>query len=558
MVEKYSTWEVNVQDKTLQEELLGMKQNGTTIHEHFYQDLAFGTGGLRGILGVGPNRMNIHVVARVTQGYSLYLKEKKEQPSVAIAYDSRINSLLFAQTALEVFTGNGIKVFIYPKLMPTPALSFAVRNLACDGGIVITASHNPSCYNGYKVYGADGCQITSKVAKEIAASMEKVDYFDNIHRMEQRQSFSEGLAMVIDNSTEEAYQKAISRSSILPKNADKNISIVYTPLHGAGISCVPDCLARNGFHNVILVEEQQKPDGTFPTCSSPNPEEKEALTAGIHLARMKKADLVLATDPDCDRVGVAVLDEHEYHLLNGNQIGVLLLDFICFMKTKQNTMPLNPIVVKTIVTTPMVKRVTEDYHVSLIDVLTGFKYIGEQIGILEKKQELERFLFGLEESHGYLSTTEVRDKDGVNSSLLLCEMTSFWKSQGKSLVQRLDYLYQKYGYYQEKQTSMLFEGSEGQRAMLEYMEEKRQPIVQLFGRKVITTTDFLTQISTNSEGLKEKVDLPKTNMLRWELEGNVTVMLRPSGTEPKIKIYYSVAEESREKSLEVLGKMNFS
>lgn len=547
MKETYEQWQRKVTDPVLKEQLNSLSEEER--HECFYRPLEFGTGGLRGVLGVGTNRMNIHVVARATQGYSQYLNENFENPSVAVAYDSRINSTLFAKVASEVFAGNGIKVYFYPHLMPTPALSFAVRELKCQGGIVVTASHNPAKYNGYKVYGPDGCQVTTQGAKAISKAMESVDYFDGIKTLPFDKA--EGKIQFIGQETIDRYQEAMARTSLLPKEVKRDLSIVYTPLHGAGISCVPDCLKGQGFDKITLVEEQKEPDGNFPTCPFPNPEERDTLALGLDWSQKVNSDLLLATDPDCDRVGIAVRHQGDYPLLSGNQTGVLLLDFICLMRQQQNTMPQNPVAVKTIVTTPMAESVAKDYGVSLVDVLTGFKYIGEQIGLLEDKS---RYIFGFEESYGYLSTPEVRDKDAVNASLLICEMVAYWKSQGKTLVDRRDELYEKYGFFQERLLSFAFEGSAGFHALQDFMKKQRATPDTVLNRKVLWATDFETGIRQGETG-QETMDLPKSNVLRWEVEGGSTLILRPSGTEPKLKIYLSVAEKTAEESTALLDQL---
>jgi len=473
-IEKYSLWLNKARDDSqVLDELQAIEGDAAAIEDRFYRDLEFGTGGLRGVLGAGTNRMNIYTVAKATQGLSNYLNQTFDAPKVAVAYDSRINSKLFAQTAARVFAANGIDVHIYSVLMPTPSLSFAVRDLKCDGGIVITASHNPAKYNGYKVYGNDGCQITTETAKAIQAQIDQVDPFTNVKWTDFDEAMQAGLISYIGEDTIQRYMAAIASSSVLPEGIARDAAIVYTPLNGAGISCVPRCLKEHGFTNITLVDEQKEPDGHFPTCPYPNPEIREALEVGLRWAKETGSDLLLATDPDCDRVGVAVKTDKGYELINGNQMGVLLLDFICKMRKAQGTMPVAPVAVKTIVTTPMAARVAAYHGVELIDVLTGFKFIGEQIGMLEKKGEADRYIFGFEESYGYLSGSFVRDKDAVNASLLICEMFAYYKAQGRSLVDVLEELYKLHGFYEGRLLSYTFEGSSGFARMQELMKDLR-------------------------------------------------------------------------------------
>ncbi len=552
--EAYQHWQNHIQDPSQAAQLASLSP--ADQEEQFYRPLSFGTGGLRGVLGLGTNRMNSYVVARATQGYCDYLKENFTQAQVVVGYDSRIQSDEFAQVASEVFAGNGIKVHFYPVLMPTPTISFAIRHRHCQGGIVVTASHNPGKYNGYKVYGADGCQITTQGAQNIAQAMEKHDYFQGISRLDFATAQEQGMIVTIGEDTVDAYFQAMKESSLLSPCEGRDISIVYTPLHGAGISCVPRCLAENGFPHVVLVEEQRHPDGNFPTCPYPNPEEKEALALGISWAEKEQSDLVLATDPDCDRVGIAVRHQGGYQLLSGNQVGVLLLEFICTQRLAQKTMPKDPVVVKTIVTTPMAAQIARDYDLSLREVLTGFKFIGEQIGLLEAQGESDRYLFGFEESYGYLSTSQVRDKDAVNGSLLICELVSYWKNRGKTLVDHLEELYQRYGYVQERLLSFAFEGASGGKALAAFMEAQRNTPEEILGKSIRYVSDFLVgkRVEQGSKA-EEILSLPPSDVLRWEMEGDTTVILRPSGTEPKLKIYLSVAESTAEASVNTLDAL---
>lgn len=535
---EWSKWKAqNLADEDLTAELDSIESSEEEITDRFYRDLEFGTGGLRGVIGAGTNRMNIYTVAKATQGYSSYLKKLSAAPSVAIAYDSRIKSDVFAKTAAEVFAANGIRVYIYPELMPTPSLSFAVRYLKCSGGIVVTASHNPSKYNGYKVYGSDGCQITTEGAASILAEIEALDIFKDISYVSFQDALAQGRISYIGEDVVNAFIDAVSAQTLCGEGIDKDLSIVYTPLNGSGLKCVTRALKENGFTNISVVKEQEKPDGHFPTCPYPNPEMKEALGLGLRDAKRLGSDLLLATDPDCDRVGIAVRDGGEYVLLTGNEVGMLLLDYICKRRIALGKMPQKPVLVKTIVTIDMAKRIAEDYGVQVIDVLTGFKFIGEQIGLLEAAGEENRFILGFEESYGYLTGSYVRDKDAVDGSLMICEMCGFYKSRGSSLTDVLNGLYEKYGYCLNTLHSYTFEGAEGFRIMQGIMQKLRKDGLESIGGKCVAETkDYLPGL----EGL------PKSDVLKYLLEGNSSVVIRPSGTEPKLKVYFSVSAENRE------------
>lgn len=543
---QYKRWlEKAASDEEMHQELLAIAHQEKEIEDRFYRELEFGTGGLRGVLGAGTNRMNIYTVGKATQGLSNYLKRRLEKPSVAIGYDSRIHSDFFAETAAAIFAANGIAVHLYPRLMPTPALSFAVRDLGCSGGVVITASHNPAKYNGYKVYGPDGCQITTEAAKAIQKEIDSVDPFDDVRRMDFGAAVKKGDIAYISEETINRYMAAVDTASVLPEGIKKDVSIVYTPLNGTGLSCVPRCLREHGFTRIIMPVEQDHPDGHFPTCPYPNPEIREALEVGLRLAEETKSDLLLATDPDCDRVGAAVRDGDQYTLITGNEMGVLLFDFICRMRCANGTMPQNPVAVKTIVTTPMAARLAEHYGVELIDVLTGFKFIGEQIGLLEKRGEAEHYIFGFEESYGYLSGTFVRDKDAVNASLLICEMFAWYRAQGKSLVDVLRELYAQYGYYQSRLLSFEFEGAEGFAQMQSFMQGLREaPPASVLGRTVTAVGDYLHSFVQRADGQRENIDLPQSNVLRFWLEGGSEIVIRPSGTEPKLKVYVTTVADT--------------
>ena len=538
ILNEWNRWNTQkLDDEDLITELNNIKESESEIFDRFYRNLEFGTGGLRGVIGVGTNRMNIYTVAKATQGYSNYLKKQTASPSVAIAYDSRIKSDVFAKVAAEVFAANGVRVYIYPELMPTPSLSFAVRHLKCSGGIVITASHNPSKYNGYKVYGSDGCQITTEAAASILAEIEAADVFKDVKKCSFEEALTQEKVTYIGDQVVREYLNAVSSQTLCEDETDKSFSIVYTPLNGAGLKCVTQVLKENGFTNISVVKEQEKPDGRFLTCPYPNPEIKEALELGLRDAKELGSDLLLATDPDCDRVGIAVRSNEDYVLLSGNEVGMLLLDYICKRRIALNKMPKNPILVKTIVTIDMANRIAEDYGVQVIDVLTGFKFIGEQIGLLETKGEEERFIFGFEESYGYLTGGYVRDKDAVDGSLMICEMFAYYKNQGLSMIDVLNDLYQRYGYCLNTLHSYTFEGAEGFQKMQMIMQELRKTsLKEIAGRKVIEVRDYL-------EGINQ---LPKSDVLKYMLESNTSIVIRPSGTEPKLKVYLSVSADNHD------------
>ena len=543
----YERWMSEATDEEMAAELRSIAEDEAAIEDRFYRELEFGTGGLRGVLGAGTNRMNVYTVGKATQGLSGYLNETFPSPSVAIAYDSRIHSDLFARTAAEVFAGNGVRVHIYPRLMPTPSLSFAVRDLACSGGVVITASHNPAKYNGYKVYGPDGCQITTAAAKAIQAAIDGVDPFRDVKRLDFEKGLESGFISYIGEDTVDRYLAAVGTASVLPAGVPKDVAIVYTPLNGAGISCVPRCLTEHGFTSITIPTEQGTPDGNFPTCPYPNPEIREALEVGLSWAEKTGSDMLLATDPDCDRVGAAVKTEKGYTLITGNEMGALLLDFICKMRIANGTMPEKPVAVKTIVTTPMAAQIADHYSVELRDVLTGFKYIGEQVGLLEKEGQAERYIFGFEESYGYLSGSFVRDKDAVNASLLICEMFAWYKAQGRRLVDVLEELYGEYGHFQSKILSFAFEGSSGMAKMQGLMDGLRStPPEDIAGIAVERCVDYLDETVTG---------LPGSNVLRYFLAGGHEAAVRPSGTEPKLKVYLTAVGRDRAESQNIADRL---
>ena len=532
---EYQRW-LSAANGDLAEQLVRM--DAGQVEDAFYRDLTFGTGGLRGVIGPGTNRMNVHTVAKASQGLANYLKRHFAAPSVAIGYDSRIKSDVFAQVAAGVFAANGVKVHIWPQLMPVPMVSFATRHLETSAGVMITASHNPSKYNGYKVYGPDGCQITTQAAAEILAEIEKLDIFEDVRQIDFEAGIKRGDIQFIQEDVYTAFVEAVKRQSVLYGEAvDRNVAIVYTPLNGAGLLPVTRTLREMGYTNITVVPEQEQPDGNFPTCPYPNPEIKEAMALGMEYAQKCGADLLLATDPDCDRVGIAVKDQKgDYELLTGNQTGLLLLDYLCSQRVKHGKMPEDPVMVKTIVTMDMAERIAQHYGVETRNVLTGFKYVGEQIGALEQQGRADSYLFGFEESYGYLSGTYVRDKDGVNGAALICEMFSYYKTQGISLLEKLESLYQTYGYCLNTLHSYEFDGSAGSVKMQSIMASFRGGIRELGGKKVEKLLDY-------AQGLD---GLPRSEVLKFLLEGNCSLVVRPSGTEPKLKLYISVSAADKE------------
>lgn len=532
---RYEAWRSRpLEDGDLIRELEEIAGDSAAITDRFYRELEFGTGGLRGVIGAGTNRMNIYTVRKATRGLAAYLLEQEEAPSVAIAYDSRIKSERFARESAAVLAASGVSAWLYPELMPTPSLSFAVRELHCSAGICITASHNPAKYNGYKVYGADGCQITLAAAEAILAKISAADPFRGPVC-----GFEEGLAAGrirwIPDSVRESFLDCVQAQSVYPLKAP--LSVVYTPLNGAGRRCVTEILRRIGVEQVTVVPEQEMPDGNFTTCPYPNPEIREALQVGLELCERVRPDLLLATDPDCDRVGVAVGTPGGFRLLTGNEVGVMLLDYIARSRLAAGTMPRRPVAVKTIVTTDMAEGVAAEYGIELRNVLTGFKFIGEQIGLLEKEGGAGRYIFGFEESYGYLSGAYVRDKDAVNASMLICEMAADCKARGITLADYLDALYQKHGYYHNRLLSFTLEGMDGMRKMKALMERLRaEPPKELGGRAVTGYADYLASLRRDGEETAV-LTLPKSNVLEFRTENGGKLVVRPSGTEPKIKAY---------------------
>ena len=540
--EQYQIWVKNASaDNDVINELHAIANDEAKIEDAFYRDLAFGTGGLRGVIGAGTNRMNVHTVAKASQGLADYVIKHfvPEERKIAVSYDSRIKSDLFAKVSSEVFAANGIKVYIYSQLMPTPCLSFAVRELSCAAGIMVTASHNPSKYNGYKVYGSDGCQITTEAADEILSEIQKLNIFEDVKTISFEDGVKNGLIEYISEDVYTAFVKEVKKQSLAENDINKDVAIVYSPLNGTGLKPVLRTLKESGYTNITVVKEQEQPNGNFPTCPYPNPEIKEAMALGIEYAKRNNADLLLATDPDCDRVGIAVKNsDGEYVLISGNEVGLLLLDYICSRRKALGTMPNDPVFIKTVVTIDMAERVAAKYGLRTINVLTGFKFIGEQIGLLENQGKAESYVFGFEESYGYLSGSYVRDKDAVNGVFLICEMFAYYASQGVSLIDKLNSLFNEFGYCLNTLHFYEFDGSAGFVKMQDIMKKFRKGLESIGGKKVLKVLDY-------SEGLD---GLPKSDVLKFLLEDNCSVVVRPSGTEPKLKAYISVSAEVRDKA----------
>ena len=545
--ETYKLWLSMIQandDIVGKDELLAELEHmdETGIEDAFYRDLAFGTGGLRGTIGAGTNRMNVLTVAKASQGLANYLLKHHENPSVVIGFDSRLKSDVFAREAGSVFAANGIKVLAWNRLLPVPTVSFATRSLGASAGVMITASHNPSKYNGYKVYGSDGCQITTEASAEILAEIKKIDIFSDVKRMPWSSARITGKAEFIQQNVLDSFIAEVKGQSVLyGDEVNRDVAIVYSPLNGTGLEPVTRVLEETGFTNITIVEEQRNPDGHFPTCPYPNPEIREAMELGLKYAAETGADLLLATDPDADRCGIAVRDGEEYRLLSGNEVGLLLLDFICSQRTKHDKMPANPLFVKTIVTMDLAEKIAEHYGVRTVNVLTGFKFIGEVIGRLEDQND---YICGFEESYGYLTGSYVRDKDAVNAAFMICEMFAYYKTRGVSLLDKLNELYMNYGYCLNTLHSYEFPGSAGMEKMTEIMNNFHAGLETVGGMRVIKAEDY-------SVGLN---GLPKSDVLKFFFEGtqeNGSVVIRPSGTEPKLKAYISVTAADKEEAEKV-------
>ncbi len=542
----YDLWLAKAtEDTDIATELAAVAGQDEEIRDRFYRDLAFGTGGLRGVIGAGTNRMNIYTVRRATQGLADWLKKRYESAAVAVSFDSRIKSDLFAKEAAKTLAANGIKAYIFDTLQPTPVLSYAVRALDCQAGIMVTASHNPAKYNGYKCYGADGCQMTDNDADEVTACIDALDTFEDVRIIDEAAAKEAGLLVSIGNDVLEGFYSNVLAQQVEP-NACKEagLNVIYTPLNGTGNIPVRTVLSRIGI-DATIVPEQELPDGNFPTAPYPNPEIRQAFECALKLAAENGADLLLATDPDCDRVGIAVKENGDYTLMSGNEVGCLLLDYLLARRTANGTMPKDPVVVKTIVTSGLAAAIAESYGCEMRDLLTGFKYIGEQIGLLEKDGEEDRYILGFEESYGYLAGTYVRDKDAVVGSMLICEMASYYKLQGLSLTEKLAELYAKYGVYKHCLLNKAFEGESGMNAMNALMTALRNdPPKTIAGLTVTTVKDYLTHESRDvATGEVTAIDLPASNVISFALEGNAGVIVRPSGTEPKIKAYITATGE---------------
>lgn len=556
----YNEWLENaVEDKDLKAELESIKNNEDEIYDRFYTALKFGTAGLRGIIGAGTNRMNIYVVRQATQGLANYVLKKYGNGSVAISHDSRIKADLFMNEAARVLAANGIKVYITSELQPTPVLSYLVRYFKCQAGIMVTASHNPAAYNGYKAYGEDGCQMTDVAANTVYDEISKLDMFKDVKIADFDESVKSGMIEYVDESVYDTYLEKVMEQQVNPgvcKGAD--LKVVYTPLNGTGNKLVRKVLGKIGVNDVVVVPEQELPDGNFTTCPYPNPEIKEALAKGLELCEKEQPDLLLATDPDADRVGIAVKDyDGSYRLISGNEDGVMLTNYILSCKKASGKLPEKPVVVKTIVTTKLINKLCEKYGCELKNVLTGFKYIGEVILNLEKKHEENRYLFGFEESYGYLSGTYVRDKDAVVASMLVCEMAAYYKKQGKSLAEVIDGLYEEFGYYLNQTYSFEFGGAAGMQKMADIMTAVRDNTPKsIAGYDVVKVSDYLLRKETDvATGSVTDIDLPKSNVIALHLADDNAVIIRPSGTEPKIKLYITSVGKDKDNAAKICEKL---
>ncbi|WP_407724240.1 phospho-sugar mutase [Ruminococcus sp. JL13D9] len=556
----YNSWLENAtEDKDLITELESIKGDENEIYERFYTALKFGTAGLRGVIGAGTNRMNIYVVRQATQGLANYVLSKYGKGSVAISHDSRIKADLFMNEAARVLAANGIKTYITTELQPTPVLSYLVRYFKCRAGIMVTASHNPAKYNGYKAYGEDGCQMTDNAAAAVYDEIQKLDMFNDVKTMDFDEAIEKGLIEYVDDSVYETYLDEVMKQQVNPGICKgSGLKVVYTPLNGAGNKLVRKILNRIGVEKVTVVPEQEMPDGNFTTCPYPNPEIREALAKGLELCEKVKPDLLLATDPDSDRVGIAVKDfDGSYRLISGNEDGVMLTNYILSCKKEQGVLPENPVVVKTIVTTKLINKLCEKYGCELKNVLTGFKYIGEVILNLEKKGEENRYLFGFEESYGYLAGTYVRDKDAVVASMLICEMTAYYRKQGISLAQMIDDLYKEYGYYLNQTFAFEFEGAAGMQKMSDIMSGVRADLPKAVDEyKVVKVSDYKLKKETDLiTGETTDITLPTSNVIALNLEGDNGVIIRPSGTEPKIKLYITAVGKDKDDALAICSKL---
>ena len=552
----YELWLENAtDDKDLIAELESIKNNESEIYDRFYTALKFGTAGLRGIIGAGTNRMNVYVVRQATQGLANYVLNKYGKGAVAISHDSRIKADLFMIESARVLAANGIKVYITSELQPTPVLSYLVRYFKCQAGIMVTASHNPAAYNGYKAYGEDGCQMTDNAASAVYDEIQKLDIFNDVKLADFDEALASGMIEYVDDSVYDSYLEKVMEQQVNPGICEgADLKVVYTPLNGTGNKLVRKVLDKIGVKDVIVVKEQEMPDGNFTTCPYPNPEIKEALAKGLELCEKEQPDLLLATDPDADRVGIAVKDyDGSYRLITGNEDGVMLTNYILSCKKAAGTLPEDPVVVKTIVTTKLINKLCEKYGCELKNVLTGFKYIGEVILNLEKKNEENRYLFGFEESYGYLSGTYVRDKDAVVASMLVAEMAAYYKKQGKSLAEVIDGLYEEFGYYLNKTYAFQFDGATGMQKMMDMMTSVRENVpAEIDGYKVVKVSDYQLKKETDIlTGETTDLTLPTSNVIALNLEGDNAVIFRPSGTEPKIKLYITAVGTTKDNAAEV-------
>lgn len=546
----YTLWcEKATADADLLPELQSVQGNEDEILDRFYKNLEFGTAGLRGVIGAGTNRMNIYTVNQATQGLADYLNADFENPSIAIAYDSRIKSDVFARSAASVLAANGVKVYLYPELVPTPMLSYAVRALGCSSGIIITASHNPSKYNGYKCYDPNGYQMTDEAAAKTYVYIQKVDMFTGAKTVDFDEAIKSGAIEYIGREVFENFYAEVRKAQVNPAVCENtDLSVIYTPLNGTGNLHVREILRQIGIRDVTVVPEQELPDGNFPTCPYPNPEIRQAFECAIKLSETKKADLLLATDPDCDRVGIAVLDDGEYKLMSGNEVGIMLTEYILSSLKEQGKLPENPIVVKTIVTSRLVEKIAESYGAETADLLTGFKYIGELVTNLEKNGETDRFIVGMEESYGYLRGAHARDKDAVVASMLICEMAAYYKAKGMSLYAFMQSIYEKYGMYLNTLLNFSFEGAAGMQKMSDMMNALRaEPPKTVAGEAVQGIADYRESVRKDTQtGEVSAITLPKSNVLQYLLDGADSVIVRPSGTEPKIKVYITAVAPTRD------------
>lgn len=552
-MEFYNLWCEKARDESVKASLNELNGNEAEIYECFYKNLEFGTAGLRGILGAGTNRMNVYTVGQATQGLADYVNSSFEDPSVVIGYDSRIKSDEFAKETARVIAANGIKVYLFPELIPTPVVSFAVRELKCSSGVIITASHNPSKYNGYKCYDPNGYQMTDDAANKVYGFINKTDIFSDVKRVDFDEALKQGTIEYVSQELVEKFLTLVQSQSITPVG-DCDLKVIYTPLNGAGNKLVREILKRIGIKNIKVVPQQEMPDGNFPTCTYPNPEVRQAYECAIEMAKEYPADILLATDPDCDRVGIAVRDDKgEYRLISGNEMGAILLYYILSQRKANGTLPENPLAIKTIVSTNLYNAIGEKYGCEIVELLTGFKYIGECITELEAKGESDRFVMGYEESYGYLAGIHARDKDAVVASMLICEMAAFYNKQGKSLVDVLSDIHSEFGIFLNQVDNFTFEGSQGMVKMAQLMDSMRNSAPEeIAGFKVTKRFDYkLSECVDCVTGEKQTITLPKSNVLLYKMGDCAEIIFRPSGTEPKIKAYITARAETMEKAVEI-------